>query len=104
MKLFPLQVRSSFLKAIGRRDLAQNQQSMVTVSRKLSTTTGPSRLLNMRRRSSQFSGSLTVRLMYTPYSYGVPCTTHRLEDSTPLLKRLPSEEGLKLTTPTSSMS
>lgn len=99
--LFLLQVRSSFLKAIGRRDLANTQQSMVSAGRRFSTAVGPSRFL--RRKSSQFSGSLAVRPHVCTVRYELLYIPHRLEDSR-LMKPLSSEGDQSVIMDTCSVS
>ena len=62
--MISLQVRSSFLKTIGCRKMASNQDTVVNMGRKMSRA-GGSHSYMLRRNSSQASGSMTV----SPHSH-----------------------------------
>ena len=61
--MISLQVRSTFLKTIGCRKMASNQDTVVNIGRKMSRA-GVNYSYMLRRNSSQASGSMTVSPHY----------------------------------------
>ena len=99
--MISLQVRSSFLKSIGCRRMASNQDTVINIGRKMSRA-GVNHSYMLRRNSSQASGSMTVSPHSHPHTL-TPSHRHTLTlqvggfvapTATPLQERVRDREPI----------